>query len=371
MRILFINPWAGEIFPPPSLGYLQAIARINGIVTSAMDLNEKNLAWAQGEKWDLIAVSFHSFSVQYAQKLRSYFKDVKMICGGHHPTAMPEQMLSMGYDQVVIGEGERALMEICQGNCEPVVRCDTYKDLDELPFPDYSGFYGNWSMGIPVISSRGCPFTCSFCASADFWGRKYRMRSAENVVKEILLSGWKQFMFEDDNFTLNRKRAIDVCSLLREKGGFSWQCASRAETLADDELCWNLKSAGCHTVWLGVESFSQMSLDRCGKRTTVGKMVAGIKTAHRYQLDTMSQFIAGLPDDTEKDIDETCRVIRTENIGRRGANVLWLLPNTEAYRRAKEKGFDDNTYLYAGAPFYTLEYDYTTLRNWETKINKA
>jgi len=366
MKVLLINPWQSEVFPPPSLGYLQAVLKQAGVEVTACDLFDTS---TKKDEYDLVAVSFHSFSVRNALEIRQMFKG-KMICGGHHPSALPQQMLDIGYDQVVIGEGEKAILEIINGNTDKIV-LGTPCNLEELPFPDYTGFKGNWSMGIPIISSRGCPFSCSFCASANFWDRKWRMRSAENVVKEIVASGYKTFMFEDDNFTFDRRRAMEICQLLWEIGGFSWQCASRAETLADDDLCWFLKKAGCHTVWLGVESLSQESLDRCNKHTTVKKLMAGIKFAHRRGLQTMSQFIVGLPGDTKKNIDETVANIRDYKLGKRGSNILWILPNTDIHKIAKERGFDDSIYLQDKELYYTYEQDLTTLKHWAKLINAA
>jgi radical SAM superfamily enzyme YgiQ (UPF0313 family) len=366
MKVLLINPWQSEVFPPPSLGYLQAVLKQAGVEVTACDLYE---ALQEKDEYDIVGVSFHSFSVKHAVGIRKAFKG-RLVCGGHHPSALPQQMLEIGYDQVVIGEGENAMLEIIKGNTDKTI-LGTPCNLEELPFPDYTGFKGNWSMGIPIISSRGCPFNCSFCASADFWDRKWRMRSAENVVKEIIHSGYKQFMFEDDNFTLNRTRVLEICQELRKIGGLSWQCASRAETLIDDELCWNLRTAGCHTVWLGVESLSQESLDGCGKKTTVEKMLAGIKMAHTHSLQTMSQFIVGLPNDTKKNIDETIANIKKYKIGRKGSNILWILPNTDIHKKAKEKGFDDSIYLQNVELYYTFEQNIKTLQYWAKLINAA
>jgi len=367
MKVLLINPWQGEVFPPPSLGYLQAVLKQAGVEVKACDLvdafSERN------NTYDMVAVSFHSFSVKSAIGLRQMFKG-KMICGGHHPSAMPQQMLDIGYDQVVIGEGENAILEIVNGNTNSIIKGKSV-NVNEIPFPDYTGFTGNRTMGMPIISSRGCCFDCSFCASSDFWDRSWKPRSVDNVIKELQLIVTKQFMFEDDNFTTHRGRAIDICKAIRELGGFNWQCASRAETLTDDELCWNLKSAGCHTVWLGVETLSQDSLDRCNKNTTVEKMLAGIARAHAHGLNTMSQFIVGLPGDTEKNILETVTNIKHSKIRRRGTNTLWILPNTEVYKKAKEYGFDDSSYLTEGVSYYTYEQSMKTLSRWSKLINAA
>jgi radical SAM superfamily enzyme YgiQ (UPF0313 family) len=370
MRCLLINPWAAEVFPPPSLGYLQATLKRETdwevIAKDLPDINEADVA----TKWDLVAASFHSFSIQNAAKVRSMFYGTHLVCGGHHPSALPQQMFDLGYDQVVIGEGEAAIVRIINGDRSNLIMGES-TPIDQIPWPDYTGFGSTGAMGLPVISSRGCVYDCSFCASSQFWHRRCTMRTADNVLAEIEGRAVKLFMFEDDNFTVNRHRVIEICDGLRRMGGMQWQCASRAETLADDELCWNLRAAGCHTVWLGVESFSQPALDRNRKRTTVEKMLAGIKIAHAAGLETMSQFIVGLPDDSEADIDETARVIRQNNIGRKGTNILWVLPQTEAYLRAKLHGFDDSAYLYKGAPYYTVEQDFSTLTKWNNKINMA
>jgi radical SAM superfamily enzyme YgiQ (UPF0313 family) len=282
---------------------------------------------------------------------------------------MPEQMLAAGYDQVVIGEGENAIKDIINGNANSIIQGEPVS-FDALPFPDYAGLHYDGTMGRPVISSRGCPYDCTFCASSNFWHRRYKMRTADDVLAEVAQLSDSQFMFEDDNFTLNRQRVFDICAGLKGRG-LRWQCASRAETLTDDELCHVLRAAGCHTVWLGVESLSQDTLDRCRKNTTVGKMLAGIATAARHGLQTMSQFIVGLPEDTQRDIDATVRNIRQSRIGRRGANMLWVLPQTEAYNRAKLHGFDDATYLREGAPYYTFEHDCINLYTRNYKLSET
>ena len=367
MKVLLINPWAGDIFPPPSLGYLQStIKHFTDAEVTTADLPH---AYTLKDEYDIVGASFHSFSVVHARTIRDRFKG-RLICGGHHPSAMPQQMLSIGYDQVCIGEGEVAIQEIIEGRTDSII-IGKSMNIDDIPFPDYTGFGGGRPMGEPVISSRGCPFLCSFCASSDFWKRKWRARSPQNVIEEIVFRNLREFMFEDDNFTLQKDRAIEICHLIKGAGRFSWQCASRAETLRDEDFCRELKSAGCHTVWLGIESLSQETLDRCNKNTTVEKMVEGIKTAERMGLSTMSQFIPGLPDDTEDNIMETVSNIKKYRIGRKGTNIAWVLPGTELYKRAKEKGMSDDVYLTSGAPFYTYEQNINTLNHWANLINTA
>ena len=164
MSVLLINPWAGEVFPTPAIGYLQAAiktARPTVSVTAAdmkvaMGLLEKNT-------YDIVGVTFHSFSVKYARQIRDKVKG-RLVCGGHHPSALPQQMLNIGYDQVVIGEGENGMLGIIDGDTRPIIKgyINPFTFIDELPFPDYTGLSWSGAMGMPIISSRGCPFSCLF-----------------------------------------------------------------------------------------------------------------------------------------------------------------------------------------------------------------
>lgn len=373
MTILLINPWAGEVFPTPAIGYLQAAikhARPDVKVTAA-DMKQA-VSLLERNTYDLVGVTYHSFSVKHARYIRGLVKG-RLICGGHHPSAMPQQMLDIGYDQVIIGEGENAILNVIDGDTRPIVNDYTnpyYTDIDSIPFPDYTGLSWSGAMGMPIISSRGCAWSCNFCASSSFWGRRWKMRSAENVLSEIRAMGLKKFMYEDDNFTVHKKRALEICEGIKGRG-YSWQCNSRAETLVDEELCRALKDAGCETVWCGIESLSQESLNRCGKNTTVEKMLAGIEMADKVGLEIMAQFIVGLPDDTEADIKLTVENIKKSKIKRKGVQKIWIVPNTVAYDRAKAKGFNDDVFLKTGAPYYNYEQSAETLDRWYKMIDMA
>jgi anaerobic magnesium-protoporphyrin IX monomethyl ester cyclase len=320
-------------------------------------------------------VSFHSFSVKYAKMIREKFK-CQLICGGHHPSVMPDQMLGIGYDQVVIGEGENAIMDILCGNMDMVIypedcRGKYFKTINDIPIPDYSGLNFSGEIGINIISSRGCPYKCSFCASTDFWGSKYYMRNADSVLNEIKTrksEGFKSWVFEDDNFTANKKRVFDICAGL--DGELTWWCQGRAESL-NEELCRELYRAGCRKIILGIESFSQATLDRNNKNTTVEKMIRGIEVAEKAGIATFCLFIVGLPGDSETDINETIRVLKKVKITQRGFNIAWILPGTDIYRKAKEYGFNDDVYLEDGAPFYTYEHNINTLQKWVYLMNNA
>ncbi len=367
MKVLLINPWTADEAPPPAIGYLQSVLKKYNVDVTARNLPEAMLL---NDDFDIIGVSFHSFSVKYARQIRDKFRG-KLICGGHHPSALPGQMLSIGYDQVVVGEGENAIIDIIQGNNDQIIENCEHKyfySIDNIPFPDYTGLSHTGVYGINIISSRGCPYSCTFCASSDFWGHKYKMRSAGNVIAEInqrKSEGYREWIFEDDNFTANKKRVFDICSHLN--GDYTWTGVGRAESM-DQELCTELYRAGCRKIFLGVESLSQDVLDRCGKKTTVEKMLKGIEIAENSGIATISLFLVGLPGDTVKDIEETHNNRINSRIRTMGVNIVWILPNTEIYKKAKEYGFDDNIYLESGAPYYTYEQSVQTLTQWKSLI---
>jgi len=372
MKVLLVNPWEDEYLPPPSIGYLQAVLKKWNVDVKAFNLKQ---ALETTEQFDIVGVSFHSFSVKYARQLRDKFQ-CKMICGGHHPSAMPEQMLSIGYNQIVVGEGENAILSIIDGNYEKIIRAEDlyhsyFYDVNSIPIPDYSGINFGGHIGISIITSRGCPFACNFCASSDFWHHKYIARSPESVLSEIekrKSEGYKTWIFEDDNFTANKKRTFEICRGL--DGKYLWQCTARAESL-DEDLCAELYRAGCRKIWLGVETLSQEALDRCNKKTTVEKMLKGIENAYKANIETISLFIVGMPDDTMQDIMVTQAKIKNSYITEIGVNIAWILPNTAIYRKAKEYGFNDDIYLESGAPFYTFEQDLGTLKMWEYILMNA
>lgn len=368
MKVLLINPWDPQECPPPSIGYLQAALRFIGVDVVAKDLQESLI---DNEEYDLVAVSFHSFSVKYARRIREKFKG-HLICGGHHPSALPQQMLDIGYDQVVIGEGENAIIGIVkEGITDELIYAEDvsfFHGVDEYPFPDYTGLKYSGVLGISIVTSRGCPNRCTFCASTNFWHHKYKMRSVENVLTEVekrKSEGFKTWIFHDDNFTAHRKRVLDICAGL--DGRYTWKTVSRAEDL-DNDLCSEMYRAGCREVYLGIESMSQDALDRCQKNTTVEKMIKGIQAAEGNKIKTFCLFLIGLPGDTLKNIEETRLNRRKVRMSRIGTNIAWIVPGTEIYRKAKERGFNDETFLTSGAPFYTYEQKYATLQKWSRII---
>jgi radical SAM superfamily enzyme YgiQ (UPF0313 family) len=231
--------------------------------------------------------------------------------------------------------------------------------------------------GFPVISSRGCVFGCSYCGSSLFWERKWYPRSPENIIEEILSTidktGFKRFMFEDDNFTLNSGRAIKVCELIQSKiltkyPDVAWECASRASSLKNKELCKAMSGAKCYRVWLGVESGSKKILELCNKATIPDEQMDGIVAANAAGISTIAQFISGLSGETDDTINETVNFIKRAKPSYITCQNAWILPGTELYKQAYN--LKDSIYL-SEVPFFTYENSIEKLTEWNAKIMGA
>jgi anaerobic magnesium-protoporphyrin IX monomethyl ester cyclase len=395
MRVLLVNPWPATYFPLPGLGYIKSFveARTEGAVRIDLaDIGQTlNIAFRSSDtSYDIVGMSVNTFSVRYVPTLlfvlRQAYPDAWFVAGGHHASMLPEQLLSLGLDQVVIGPGEDAFLSIVNGNRDRIVTGVARENLDELPMPDYSGLRGEWLLpdrtgktALPIISARGCPYGCRFCDSTYFWKRKWHARSPVNVISEIkasLLSGAMEcFMFEDDTFTMKKDRAIEICErierdILPSFPNVRWHAASRTEALVDSDLCRCLVRAGCTYLWLGIESGDAGILRTCGKRTTPETQEEGLKVAHSHGLKTIAQIMVGLIGETQSSIDATRQFIKRTCPTSVSAAKSFILPGTYFHDFAKQRGFKDEEFLTRTCHF-TYEHSDATLDRWQAQIQDA
>lgn len=187
------------------------------------------------------------------------------------------------------------------------------QDLDALPFParhhlDQTKYRLPLS-GRPfttIITSRGCPSNCSFCVGNLYYGKRFRKRSPDNIVKELkkvkLESGINDFLFWSDTFTLDKQWAISVCQKIIDSDlNIRWVANSRVNTL-DRELLKKMREAGCWMLSLGIESADQQILDNCNKGVTIDQAANAIKLCKEAGMKTTAHFMFGLPGETEKTI---------------------------------------------------------------------
>ncbi|MCC6028100.1 MAG: B12-binding domain-containing radical SAM protein, partial [Archaeoglobus sp.] len=279
--------------PPLGLGYLASVLRERGFKVRIIDDLVENLNFSDFLKKikDSLIVGITSTTptfksaLEYAKKIKKAFPDIFVILGGVHVSFEPEKALKNEFvDAVCIGEGERTIVELAErvesGRDLEDVKGIYFKkedkivknpprefiqDLDSIPFPAFDlmplekySLLGERLEVFPMITSRGCPFSCRYCSSSLFMGRRFRARSAKNVADEIewLVNDFnaRHIAFGDDTFTLSKKRVAEICKEIKSrKLDITWSCSSRIDTI-DRELLEIMKSAGCSAIYYGIES---------------------------------------------------------------------------------------------------------------------
>jgi anaerobic magnesium-protoporphyrin IX monomethyl ester cyclase len=254
-------------------------------------------------------------------------KKIKIAVGGAHPTLDPEGTLAeKDFDYLVRGEGEITFMELAADRELAKISGLSFKkdgqsfhnrsrpfikDLDSLPFPSRDAFL-NDTKHIDfghVITGRGCPFNCAYCASPKLCHRIARFRSVPNVIEELELVkasyGSPVIRFADDTFSLNKLRATDMCRKIIDKGlGIKWVCDTRADRV-DGELLSMMKEAGCIRIKIGVESGSERILKKIRKGVTKADIRRAVALIKERQLPLTVYLMVGFPGETNEDLRQT------------------------------------------------------------------
>lgn len=327
MKVILINPsdWVvedGLWDHPLGLIYLAAVLEARSIEVEVVDLNfYKN--WQEvltEKKADIFGVycssSLLNPTIEIAAFLRKIHPDSLLIVGGPHATCMPDDLRDY-FDKVVIGEGENAIIEVITGESgASIIECDPIQDLDSIPYParhliplhDYHRKVdGKTSTGI--ITSRGCPHKCAFCSKV--WGNQTRFRSAENVLGEVRECkekyGISALSIRDDTFTLKKTRLYKILEGFAQLG-VVWRCLTRVDQV-DEDVLRAMKESNCVEVIYGIESGSQMVLDRLQKRTTVEQNAEAIELAKKVGIRVKAAVIVGSPGETWETVAKTTRFI--------------------------------------------------------------
>ena len=381
MKVLLIQPNfdAHIVHPPLGLGYLAAYLEEKGHEVTIFDATLKNASLEQillaikNFSPDLVGITVlsrgHNKAREIINEIKKIFPKLPVVIGGTQVTAAPaEVMADFKADFAVIGEGEITLAELVSalGGKNKFSDIDglAYREkkkirinhkrklienLDKIPFPAWHlmppGQYRiapilepiHASPVAPILTSRGCPYNCSFCASNVTWQRKLRFRSPENVIGEIKLLkekyGVKEIHFADDNFTMDTKRAEEICDrLIEENIDLPWQCPNgvRIDRLPL-LLLRKMKKAGCYAVGLGIESGNQKILDKNSKNLNLKVVPQVLEDLRKVGIESYGFFILGLPGDTKQTINETINFALTNPFDRVWFNLFTPYPGSPAF----------------------------------------
>jgi anaerobic magnesium-protoporphyrin IX monomethyl ester cyclase len=364
-------------FPPLGLGYLASTLRQHGYTVKLVDctfLNRKQTVEQIKQSKPKILGFYSMFSMKKTtMELAKHLRDdcQLLVAGGPLPTLNPESFLD-AFDVAVVGEGEETIVELAgcveQGLPLDGVHGLVYKkdgrivftgkrefieNLDSVPFPSrdlfdnaayktyYSKRFGYTTT--PVISSRGCPFSCDFCSRPVF-GQNLRMRSPENIVAEVDevdRLGYERVWFADDCFTLDKAQVLRVCDLLLERGlHLGWECLSRVDTM-DFQMATSMEKAGCKRVFFGIESGNDQVLELMRKRINVYQARHAVYAAKAAGLEVGAFFIIGYPGENDKSVLDTIRFASKLPLDYLSFTLPYPIPGTPLHDRVKN--LDDSS----------------------------
>ncbi len=368
-KIVFIEPQAPSLhifslFPLPRLGILilGTMMKHRGwdVEVYVEDLRRIDFEAIAGA--DLVGISTITSTAPRAYAIADKIRTMRIpvLMGGPHVTFLAEEALDHA-DFVIRGEGERPLMAFidaweAMGGVSAVPNL-SYKDenslivhnpslpleenLDAIPCPDLSLIKPDPRRRkviapIPIQTSRGCPFACSFCSVTGMFGKKYRFRSTANIIEELRRYDHPQsaIFFYDDNFAADRERTKELLqAMIREKFRFQWTTQVRADVARDAELVELMKKAGCHTVYIGFESINPRSLDGMKKKQTVADLVRAVKVLRRHRIHIHGMFVLGFDEDDWASVKKTVRFARKSRISTTQFLILTPLPGSEFYTK--------------------------------------
>lgn len=391
MKVLLIKPSHEEIFgrikgiqpeyPPLGLGYVAAVLEQDNHEVKILDMPAENTTEDELKKLlstfspDVIGINATTPTIAYAKKIAEICKqttDVVILMGGPHPTSAPEDCLSdKNVDIVIRGEGELTIKELVQNldNLKDVKgisyrnngeiihnsQMELIKDIDSLPFPArhlfnirvYKHLDAIRNPITTILTSRGCPYACTFCSSRHIFGRIFRPRQTKSVVDEIQMLveeyGIREIHILDDAFTLDQDRAISICDEIIKRGlnkemvwctpnGIRVNCVSK-------KLLEKMKEAGCYKVSFGVESGNQKILDVVKKGITLEQVRNAFKLAKEVGLETWAFFIFGLPGETKETIRNTIEFAKEIDPDVAKFHLLLPLPHTEIFDLYNKEGW--------------------------------
>ncbi len=376
LRRLEIYQSIGVRAPPLGLASIAAFIEREGhkpriIDAATLEMTvEDTVREALSTSPDVVGISAVTPTVNAAYQIAGMIKehdpDIPIVIGGPHASFMYREALSNSVDYVAIGEGEETFSELLvhleKKHGEPSeVRGLAYRNslgevkltpprplianLDELPPParhllpmDRYTLFDKPIKIIHIMASRGCPYGCIYCTTSYFWGRRYRVRSVENVLNELEEAtekyGTRIVVFSDDELTLNKKWVKELAQGIIERGlDISFTCGSRVSSI-DPNMLKLLAKAGCTTIYYGVESYKQEDIEKIGKKITIDQVFKAVRWTHEAGMEAAGSFILGFPWQTIDDMKLTIEFAKKLNVDYAQFTVATPYPGTPLYHQA-------------------------------------
>jgi len=365
------------IFPPLGLAYIAAVLKKEKIPVKILEANAYDLNHEQIRKEiarygpAIVGITSTTSMIEEAHDIAQLCnKEIKVVIGGIHASSLPEETLEKfpRFDYLIQGEGEFAFLEFIQGKRINQIRGlyhkkngkivgnkprELLRDLDSLPlvareFLPMEKYFSAGAKQYPsdyILSSRGCPYNCIFCADHLVHGKLFRARSPENImeeVKEIYSRGARDWDFVDDNFTLLPERVEKFCDLMIESGlnkKMSWRCGNgiRVDRI-NLALLEKMKMAGCYMVALGIESGNEAILKNMKKDIQLKQVRITVNWCKKVGIETRGLFMFGNLGENEKTMLDTIKFAKSIDLDTATFHITIPFPETEYWRIVKKEG---------------------------------
>lgn len=389
-----------ESMYPLGIAYLHAYLESRGHEVKTLFLG--NYSWADCfnevqklvKDWlpDIVGFQILASTRVSAYRLIEYFHEnypqVKLLAGGIHTSIMYRQLITKyPYLIAVLGEGELTFADLADklwqeqpdlnkingiafyanGEIRTTPPRELIADLDSLPFPKHEIFFHPKRTTANILTTRGCPFNCSFCCLDTISRRKVRYRSISKVVDEVewLVKTYPQITriwIHDDTFFINNQRVIDFCDDVVRRGiKVKFVCSARFKPLSE-LMIKKLEEANFTGVLFGLESGNAEILKRAHKAITRQDVINAFRLFAKSKIDVYTFLIVGLPGETRATIRDTGLFIqelqKIKKVHFSTAGILTVYPGTEIYEISKEAGMiNDNYWLKERpTPFFLVEH---------------
>lgn len=360
-------------FLPIGLGYLQAMLKSRELPCRVANLSGKGrkevLAYFRAQNPAVVGISMFTFNRKRSYELLTWAREACpqaiLLAGGPHPTHLAEEVFEdcPALDAIVAGEGETVLLGLAErlrtapgselwrhtpglilreGRTLPQ---PPLEDLDAVGIPAEhleADFLNDVGQLAYLSTSRGCPATCNFCNTPEFWGTSIRFRSSDSVLRELRLlreqHGLTYFSFRDDTFTANRDRVLKLMAGIQGSGLHPlWNCQSRVNLVDEDRLV-AMKRAGCEFMQFGVEHGSERVLALLDKGTNLRHARRALGLVRKVGMNLGIYLITGIPGETWADVEETAAFIQDTRPSDCQISPLALYPGTRMFDQYRAEG---------------------------------
>jgi radical SAM superfamily enzyme YgiQ (UPF0313 family) len=297
---------------------------------------------------DVYGISAMSAQVRWLKQTLQHLKTkttAKLVVGGPHASACPEECLEMGADHAVRGDGERVFCALVAGDEQSPVTTGYIENISALPWPARDLFDMHRykrrvgiARGVHLITLRGCPYACAFCDKASV-SRRVRYRTLQDVLAEVdhfLDRGVYGFVIYDDIFTLNHDRAFKFCREFKRRN-IMWRGWSRANTL-DEDILTAMRDSGMVSITMGIESGDDTVLDRINKRTSAADNYRALHLCKKLGVPVRCSLMYGNPGESRESIENTIRMIEETQPDEWNLAVLAPVPGSAIWERPEEYG---------------------------------